>query len=143
MAKLPLKVRYSFAVADEAEPRYAHGVWGGVNPHGEIEMNFYTEADVLPESAVRTVAEDGSISPESPVHLGEEDEKHIERLVHSRLILSPRTARAVLAWLSSKVQTLDLNEQSGRTGPQGSSTPGAPSTPGDPGDHGGFTPPTQ
>ena len=36
----PAKIRYTYAVDAAARLQTAHGVWGGINPQGEIEMNF-------------------------------------------------------------------------------------------------------
>ena len=41
----PSKIRYKYEMASEARLQTAHGVWGGINPQGEIEMNFYHESD--------------------------------------------------------------------------------------------------
>ena len=59
----PSKIRYKYEMASEARLQTAHGVWGGINPQGEIEMNFYHESDCLPAYSERLIAPDGSIGP--------------------------------------------------------------------------------
>ena len=44
----PAKIRYKYQMDENARLQTAHGVWGGINPQGEIEMNFYHESDALP-----------------------------------------------------------------------------------------------
>ena len=44
----PGKIRYKYQMDENARLQTAHGVWGGINPQGEIEMNFYHESDALP-----------------------------------------------------------------------------------------------
>ena len=44
----PAKIRYKYQMDASARLQTAHGVWGGINPQGEIEMNFYHESDALP-----------------------------------------------------------------------------------------------
>ena len=33
----PSKIRYKYEMAPEARLQTAHGVWGGINPQGEIK----------------------------------------------------------------------------------------------------------
>ena len=42
--KLPSKIRFEYDIREGIKQQYTHGVWGGVNSQGEIEMNFYTES---------------------------------------------------------------------------------------------------
>ena len=47
-SKFPARIRYEYEQDPAARLQYAHGVWGGINPQGEIEINFYLESDKLP-----------------------------------------------------------------------------------------------
>ena len=38
--ELPKKIRYKYVMDDSVRMSTAHGVWGGINPQGEIELNF-------------------------------------------------------------------------------------------------------
>ena len=60
----PAKIRYKYQMDENARLQTAHGVWGGINPQGEIEMNFYHESDALPAFSEQLVAPDGSIGHE-------------------------------------------------------------------------------
>ena len=101
----PAKIRYTYAVDAAARLQTAHGVWGGINPQGEIEMNFYNESDTLPPYSEQLVAPDGSIGHE--IIPGEEDSREVTRFVHSRVLLNYHTARAVLEWLEDRVAALE------------------------------------
>ena len=90
----PAKIRYRYKMDDEARLQTAHGVWGGINPQGEIEMNFYNESDSLPAFSEQLVAPDGSIGHE--MIPGEENAREVTRCIHSRILLNYHTARAVL-----------------------------------------------
>lgn len=74
----PAKIRYTYAVDAAARLQTAHGVWGGINPQGEIEMNFYNESDTLPPYSEQLVAPDGSIGHE--IIPGEEDSREVTAL---------------------------------------------------------------
>lgn len=107
--KAPLRIRYEYEQDGNTTLHYAHGVWGGINPQGEVELNFYTESDKLPPFSERLIAPDGSFGHEmSPF---DESTKIVTRRVHSRLLLNYHTARAVLEWLQDKVETLENEEE--------------------------------
>lgn len=101
----PSRVRYTFEMDGNARLQTAHGVWGGVNPQGEIEMNFYHESDTLPPCSEQIIAPDGSLGHE--IIPGDDDIRNITRHIHSRVLLNYHTARAVLEWLEDRVTALE------------------------------------
>ena len=108
--KSPLRIRYEYAENPESRLHYAHGVWGGINPQGEVELNFYTESDKLPAYSERIIAPDGSFGHEmAPI---DDDLKIVTRRIHTKLILNYYTARAVAEWLRDKVDILENEEES-------------------------------
>ena len=108
--KLPGKVRFEYLQDPSARIHYAHGVWGGINPQGEIEVNFYLESDKIPPYSERLVAPDGSFGHEVIPY--DEDLRTVTRTIHSRVILNYYTARAVLEWLEDKLDMLDMEDGS-------------------------------
>jgi len=106
--KSPLRIRYEYEQNPETRLQYAHGVWGGINPQGEIELNFYTESDKLPPYSERIIAPDGSFGHEMAPY--DDSIKVVTRRIHTKLILNYHTARAVLEWLHDKVETLENEE---------------------------------
>ena len=108
--KFPGKIRYEYVQDPDVRMRYAHGVWGGINPQGEIEVNFYLESDKMPPYSECLVAPDGSFGHEVIPH--DEELRTVVRTLHSRVILNYHTARAVLAWLEDKLNLLDMEEGS-------------------------------
>jgi len=109
--KYPARIRYEYEHAPEARLQYAHGVWGGINPQGEIEINFYVEGDRMPAFSERLIAPDGSFGHEMAP--SDDNVRTIVRRVHSKVIVSYQTARALLDWLEDKVDALDAEEQAG------------------------------
>ena len=101
----PSRIRYRYEMAPEARLQTAHGVWGGINSQGEIEMNFYHESDALPASSEQILAPDGSLGHE--IVSGNDDVRDITRHIHSRILLNYHTARAVLEWLEDRVNALE------------------------------------
>jgi len=108
--KSPLRIRYEYEENPEARLHYAHGVWGGINPQGEVELNFYTESDKLPPFSERIIAPDGSFGHETAPF--DDNLKTVTRRIHTKLILNYYTARAVAEWLQDKVDILE-NEEGG------------------------------
>ena len=104
----PGKIRYEYQQDPDARIQYAHGVWGGINPQGEIEVNFYLESDKMPPYSERLIAADGSFGHEIAPY--DEDLRVVARTIHSRVILNYHTARAVLEWLEDKLNMLDMEE---------------------------------
>lgn len=107
--KHPLRIRYEYEHNPETRIQYAHGVWGGINPQGEVELNFYTESDKLPPYSERIIAPDGSFGHEITPY--DDNIKVVTRRINSKLILSYHTARAVLEWLQDKVEILESEEE--------------------------------
>ena len=103
--KSPLRIRYEYEENPETRLQYAHGVWGGINPQGEVEMNFYTESDKLPPYSERLIAADGSFGHEMAPY--DDNLKVVSRRIHTKLIFNYHTARAVLEWLQDKVDVLE------------------------------------
>ena len=107
--KGPVRIRYEYEENPETRLQYAHGVWGGINPQGEVELNFYTESDKLPQYSERIIAPDGSFGHEMAPF--DESLKIVTRRIHTKLVLGYHTARAVMEWLEDKVDLLENEEE--------------------------------
>lgn len=103
----PSKIQYSYEYAPETRLYPAHGIWGGINLQGEIELNFYSESEKIPAHTEQFVNPDGSLEQELPVY---QDKQEIVRTVHSRLLLNYQTARLLLEWLEEKVGELETDK---------------------------------
>ncbi len=107
----PLRVRYEYKEDKSVQLKYAHGVWGGINSQGEIEMNFYVESDALPAWSERAIEPDGGLGPEITPH--DERQKNIIRHIHTKLVLNYHTAMAIQEWLESHLEILEDSEDMG------------------------------
>lgn len=101
----PTRIRYKYQMDTNTRLEWAHGVWGGINPQGEIEMNFYHESDAMPTYSEQLVAPDGSLGHE--IIPGNNDVREVTRCIHSRVLISYHTARAMLEWLEEHVAALE------------------------------------
>lgn len=107
----PQRIRYHYLHEPEARLRPAHGVWGGINAHGEVEMCFYDESDIPPEITEQTIGPDGIPGPEQICQ--EDTVRHMGKTIHTRILLNYHTARAVLEWLQDRVDELEAEEGGG------------------------------
>ena len=97
------RARFVFREANTYQIHACHGVWGGPNPHGQLEASFYVDSPLLPVVAnMRASAELPGLSllesQEFPVSGGEGDVLHARRLV-TGVVLSPADAIAIGEWL--------------------------------------------
>lgn len=104
----PTKIRYEYTQKKNAKPNYTHGVWGGINPLGEIEVNFYVESDKIPDFSERRMNEAGALGPEMAPY--NENERIVVRNIHSKILINYQTAKALLEWLEEKVESLEEEE---------------------------------
>jgi hypothetical protein len=105
--KFPLRIRYEYEEAPGMQPKYAHGVWGGINAQGEVEISFYSECDKLPQYSERVVEPDGTFGPETaPL---DESLKIVTRHILAKIIVNYHTARDIMEWLDDKIQILDMD----------------------------------
>lgn len=109
-AKSPLRIRYEYEQGTDSKAQYAHGVWGGINPMGEIELNFYIESDKLPSYTESIIEADGQHGPEMAPENA--DVKSVVRHIHSRVIVNYHTARAMLDWLEEKIEAIETDGES-------------------------------
>ncbi len=106
--QLPCKIRYEYQEDPNLSMQYAHGVWGGINTQGEIEINFYAEQDKIPQMSERYLKPDGSFGAE--MTLTEEDTRVVTRKIQAKILVNHRTAKALLNWLAEKIENLEAEE---------------------------------
>ncbi len=109
LEEYPSEVRYDYTVDSGVSLNLAHGVWGGINPQGEIEMNFYLETDRLPMFSKISVEPDGGMGPEKNTY-ADDGEHVIIRRIHSRVLMNYQTARSLAEWLEEKLESLEMEE---------------------------------
>lgn len=106
--QLPSKIRYEYQDDSNIPLQYAHGVWGGINPQGEIEINFYAEQDKIPRISERYLKPDGSFGPE--ITSAEDDTRIVTRKIQAKILVNHHTAKALLGWLAEKIENLEAEE---------------------------------
>jgi len=118
--KFPSRIRYEYEHDPDARLQYAHGVWGGINPQGEVEINFYVESDKMPPYSERRIEPDGTFGQEMAPF--DEEMRVVTRRIHSKILVNYQTAHALLEWLGEKIEALDMEEEGGMSFPLDSNT---------------------
>jgi hypothetical protein len=84
-----------------------HGVFGGLNPMGEIELNFFAESEDLPDHVVRLVSNaDGAVLNEEIIP-GDPEARHVTRTIVSRIVVTYATAQAIRTWLDEQLKVME------------------------------------
>ena len=84
-----------------------HGVFGGVNPMGEIELNFFAESEDLPDRVERLVSNaDGAVLNEEIIS-GDPEARHVTRTIVSRIVVTYATAQAIRTRLDEQIQVME------------------------------------
>ena len=84
-----------------------HGVFGGVNPMGEIELNFFAESEDLPDRVERLVSNaDGAVLNEEIIS-GDPEARHVTRTIVSRIVVTYATAQAIRTWLDEQIKVME------------------------------------
>ncbi|HYW74040.1 MAG TPA: hypothetical protein VE961_23660 [Pyrinomonadaceae bacterium] len=82
---------------------HADGAWGGVSPHGDIHISFYSERAAIPDASKLTVSDKTGAINEEHVATSE-----IVREVESDVVVDLNTAIRIRAWLDDKIKGLQL-----------------------------------
>ena len=111
-AKLIKKIKFEYRHPDDYKPLYVNGVIGGPTAKNDIILNFFVEANSLPDSQVFEVV-DGKISGElldkrkpSPI---QGDTFTIIRHMQTGIILNISEAAALHKWLGEQINTIQAN----------------------------------
>jgi hypothetical protein len=99
MKKQNIKFKYIFE--DDYNPKYVNGAQGGINPKGEIIINFYVERAALPKSVTHSL-EDNKLSRDT-VTEPEDLKDSLVRYVQNGIILDIRSAKEIYNWLGRHI----------------------------------------
>lgn len=101
------KIKCKYIFKDSYNPLYINGATGGINPHGEIIINFYLERTALPISQTYE-NRDGVIITSSEIESEPSDLKNsFVRVVENGIIMNYQTAKEVYLWLGNHIEKLE------------------------------------
>lgn len=103
-------VTFKYKFADNYNPVYVNGAYGGVSSRGEIVVNFFLERLPLPNSVTHKVDENGIVG-----EIIEKENKPKDlnvssiRFVESGIVVNVETAKQIRDWLDKQIKLLETN----------------------------------
>ena len=100
------KVKCKYLFKDDFNPKYVNGAQGGINPHGEIIINFFLERGALPISQTYEVTAENS----NPKELSSEPadlNNSFVRVIENGVIMNYQTAKEIHNWLGNHLEQLE------------------------------------
>lgn len=107
------KVKFKYIFADDFNPKYVNGAYGGLTPQGELVVNFFFERTALPYSQTYEIGPSGEVGKkieEKPLT----EHPQIVRIIENGIILNREGAERIYKWLANKISEFDKVE-SGRS----------------------------
>ena len=102
--KKELTVTFEYKILPSYNVYSVDGVYGGMNAHGDIVINFFQERTPIPKTQTFKIYENGSLS-EMPI--SQEGKSNIIRNVLLGIATNPGTARSIAQWLVQKADEYD------------------------------------
>ena len=100
--EIPKDITFHFIKASDFRVIPATGVWGGVNPNGNITMSFFSERTSVPKKIIHELTSEGRLGDE----VVREDIEGVVRDVHVSVIIDLAFAESFKVWLDDKIDTL-------------------------------------
>lgn len=102
------EIVFKYRFPDDYNPIYVNGAQGGVNPQGEIVINFYFERIGLPINQTQVLNEDGRLG--NVIKNDPEDLNHsYVRYVENGVVMNLQTAKSIHDWLGKQIAILEAN----------------------------------
>lgn len=108
---LPRKIKFKYIFDDNYNPVFANGVFGGITPSRQLEINFFFDRHPIPYSETKELSPRG-IQDKVIERKPEEEYTTFVRFVNSGVILTLEDAKIIHDWLGKKIKLLEniLNE---------------------------------
>jgi hypothetical protein len=110
--KKPTKrsLTFIFEKAPDFRLMRADGIWGGITPRGDLEINFFLDTNSLPAEATYELTPKNTLGKEQSRKLAYEKGK-VLRLVNCGIVVSPNVAKSIVDWLNEKLDALAKLEE--------------------------------
>ncbi|MCH7511734.1 MAG: hypothetical protein IIB19_05135 [Chloroflexi bacterium] len=95
----PSAIGFDFIKSNVFRVIHADGVWGGVGPHGHIQMAFFSERFPIPRRVDFELRE-GRLGQET----GRDTREGIVREIETEIIMNVAAATSLRDWLTTKIE---------------------------------------
>lgn len=99
---IPEEIRFFFEHDKDYRIIATNGVWGGITPIGDIQLDFYVERMDTPESILNKITEDGKLGDE----ISRQPEKRIIRRLQIGVLMSIENAEVLANFLKEKISDM-------------------------------------
>lgn len=101
-------IKFKYLFEDNYDPEYVNGIYGGINPCGELVLHFFLERIPLPfEETVSLDDSDGSFG--ETIAIRPEEYKFI-RSIKNGVVMNKDTAQTLLEWLQSVIPNMEAGD---------------------------------
>lgn len=100
------KIKCKYIFDDNYNPKYVNGAQGGINPQGEIVINFYFERNALPVSHT-LVVKDSLLTNEITEVEPKDLNNSFVRIIENGVVMNYSTAKEVYKWLGKHLESLE------------------------------------
>lgn len=107
------EINYKYKFDDSYNPDYVNGAIGGINPQGEIIINFYLERNSLPKTHIFDYDETTGVARQSSV-MPLDYENTFVRYISSGVVFNYKTAKEIHRWLGEHIKTLETDQNGSR-----------------------------
>ena len=97
------EISFRYVKANFFRVIHADGAWGGISPKGDIHIAFYNERAAIPDSSSFMVSTEGKVVQPERFDAASK----LVREVEADVIVDLSTARALRAWLDTKIEALE------------------------------------
>jgi hypothetical protein len=102
----PGAVKFHYLKGNFFRVIHADGAIGGITPSREIFFSLFSERGAIPQLIEQAINADGSLGAEIKT-VGKEG---IVREIEVGVMVSPKAARRIAAWLAKQAEILDASE---------------------------------
>ena len=105
------EMKFKYILPKEYTPNYANGAYGGINPKGEIVINFFVELSAVPQTQIYEIDKKGLLGKKLKTE-PENNHDVILRQVNSGVIMNIDTAKKIRDWFDNQIKNFEkLNKE--------------------------------
>lgn len=104
------KIKFKYIFADDYNPKYVNGAYGGITPRDEIVLNFFFERHGIPISQSHKLANNGTLGEEIEIEPNDHKDSLI-RYTDIGVILSLKNAIVIKDFLSAQIERLEQDAE--------------------------------
>ena len=103
-------ITFKYIFPDDYNPTYVNGVYGGINPKGDLVLNFFLERPALPKKETFSLMSSGTLGPQKDCS-PEDLKTSMVRFISTGIVLDLRGAKEICGWMKEKIVELEKFQQ--------------------------------